>query len=167
MGEFYRFENGVFTFRRRHETLRIEGWGKNGLRVRATENRRFTGEDWALMEECSHEAVYHEEHRPTPDGFGQNIAVIENGDIRAEVTEHGRIRFLDKDGKLLLQEHYLSMDHGCGFGGVKDWINGQYQGRSFRAVGGDSYRIGLSFEACPDEKTISAIKTPTGTNAPL
>ena len=152
MGEFYRFENGVFTFRRRHETLRIEGWGKNGLRVRATENRRFTDEDWALTEECSHEAVYHEEHRPTPDGFGQNIAVIENGDIRAELTEHGRIRFLDKDGKLLLQEHYLSMDYGCGFGGVKDWINGQYIGRQYKAVGGDNYHISLGFEAQPDEK---------------
>ena len=30
------------------ETVCIEAWGKDALRVRATKNRSFTGRDWAL-----------------------------------------------------------------------------------------------------------------------
>ena len=29
------------------ETVCIEAWGKDALRVRATKNRSFTGRDWA------------------------------------------------------------------------------------------------------------------------
>ena len=30
------------------EELWIEGWGKNGLRIRATKNAQMPEEDWAL-----------------------------------------------------------------------------------------------------------------------
>ena len=30
------------------ETVCIEAWGKDALRVRATKNRSFNGSDWAL-----------------------------------------------------------------------------------------------------------------------
>lgn len=36
----YRYDN---------ETVRIEPWGKNALRVRATQNSEFTIQDWALL----------------------------------------------------------------------------------------------------------------------
>ena len=65
MKQYFSTENGVLTFRRRYETIRIEGWGENGLRVRSTENHNFTCEDWALTEEVSHSANAWLEERPT------------------------------------------------------------------------------------------------------
>ena len=35
MAHYFNTENGVLTYRRRYETLRIEAWGENALRVRA------------------------------------------------------------------------------------------------------------------------------------
>ena len=34
------------------EELWIEGWGKNGLRIRATKNAQMPAEDWALNPEA-------------------------------------------------------------------------------------------------------------------
>ena len=43
-------ENGILTARLGGETLRIEPWGKDSLRVRATRFSKFTDQDWALTE---------------------------------------------------------------------------------------------------------------------
>ena len=151
--------SGTFTvadntliYHRRYETLRIEGWGENSLRIRATENRNFTPHDWALTEEVSHDARVFLETRPTPYGHEETIAVVENGSIRAEMTEAGRLRFLNGEGKILLQEYYLSMEHGNAFGGHPDWINAHRIGRRYRTAGGDSYSVNVCFEADPEEK---------------
>ena len=44
-------ENNVLTARRGGETLRIEGWGKDALRVRAYMDNQQCGCDWALTEQ--------------------------------------------------------------------------------------------------------------------
>ena len=152
MQQYFTAENGVLTYRRRYETIRIEGWGVNGLRVRSTENRGFTPEDWALTEPVSHEAAAFVEERPTPYGYSETIAVVQNGDIRAEMSLEGRIRFLNEKGEVLLQEHYRAMGYGCDFGGEPDWFNLHHYARKYRSVGGDNYRITLSFNAQEDEK---------------
>ena len=43
-------EKNALTARRGGETLRIEGWGKDSLRVRAVMYDGWTGNDWALTE---------------------------------------------------------------------------------------------------------------------
>ena len=47
--QYFTQKDGALIFRRRHELLEIRPWGE-GLRIRATENREFTGRDWALFE---------------------------------------------------------------------------------------------------------------------
>ena len=145
MSGTFAISNNVLSFRRKYETLRIEGWGENALRIRATENRSFTSHDWALTEEVSHSANAYVETRPTPYGYDETIAVVENGNIRAEMTEAGRLRFLNREGKVLLQEFYLSMDHGCAFGGQPDWINAHRMGRKYRTAGGSHSIISFRF----------------------
>ena len=152
MQNYVTAENGILIFKRRRETVRIEGWGENGLRVRSTENHGFTSHDWVLTEPVPHESKSWVETRPTIYGEEETIAVVENGNIRAEMTLGGRLRFLNGKGKVLLQEHYLSMEHGNGFGGEPDWINGYLYGRKYRNAGGDNYSVTLSFEADEDEK---------------
>jgi len=68
MSKYFAIENGVLTYKRRYETVRIEGWGENALRVRMTENHGFIAEDWALTEEVSHDASAYVEVRPTVSG---------------------------------------------------------------------------------------------------
>ena len=41
MSRVFTIQNGSLIYKRKYETLKIEGWGENALRVRATENRAF------------------------------------------------------------------------------------------------------------------------------
>ena len=43
-------EGNALVARRGGETLRIEGWGRDSLRVRAVMYDGWTGNDWALTE---------------------------------------------------------------------------------------------------------------------
>jgi len=91
--------------KRRKELLWIVPWG-DGLRVRATENADFTAEDWALLP------------APAPDAvvtLGDGVATVENGKLRAEVTEYGKIKFFNRKGELILNEYYRSWDRGVDF----------------------------------------------------
>ena len=151
MSQYFKTENGVLIFKRRYETIRIEAWGENALRVRATQNHHFTAEDWALTEPVNAKAKAYMEVRPTAYGFDMNIAVIENGTIRAEMTEGGRIRFLNNKGEILLNEHYNAMGFYVAFDGESDWINGHHYGRKYRTAGGDNYKIRMMFDASDDE----------------
>ena len=152
MHQFFTIQNGSLTYKRRHETVRIEGWGENSLRIRATENHQFTPHDWALTEEVSHDANVFIDVRTTSRGHDETVAVVENGDIRAEMSVEGRIRFLNRKGEVLLKEHYLAIDRGCEFGGEPDWINAQQYGRKFLTAGGDNYSLTLKFSADAEEK---------------
>ena len=46
----FQTKNGVLIAQVNGETLRIEPWGKDSLRVRATMLPEFSGKDWALIE---------------------------------------------------------------------------------------------------------------------
>ena len=107
MSRYFSISDGVLVYRRGYETVRIEGWGENALRVRTTQNRGFISENWALTEEAANEARTAIEVRPLPNGNTESIAVIRNGGISAEMTEHGRIRFL----KIPLSLRGESLDH--------------------------------------------------------
>ena len=78
------------------ETVQIEAWGENALRVRATQNMTFTEHDWAL-----------EGTRP---GKGETTAAenggsIRNGKITAHINEHGVLCFTNEKGEVLLKEY--------------------------------------------------------------
>ena len=84
-------ENGALVCRRMGETLRIEPWGKDSLRVRATMASKLTGNDWALtetVEKCSAEITIEEEDHWVGDGTidKREIASITNGESRQSST---------------------------------------------------------------------------------
>ena len=80
-------EGNALTFKINGETVRIEPWGKNSLRVRSTMLRDFTGCDWALTEQpgsCAAEVKLYEVEYPG-DGWGKCMrqqASITNGRLR-------------------------------------------------------------------------------------
>ncbi|MBE6731821.1 MAG: glycoside hydrolase family 31 protein [Ruminococcaceae bacterium] len=144
MSKYFTLEKGVLNFRRGHEIIRIEGWGKDALRVRTTENKKFTEENWALSEEVENNA----EAYLTEEG-----AAIKNGKIRAELTNFGRIRFLNEKDEVLLTEYYRTMNYGADFGKDMDLFINMYQAaRTYRPVGGDNFKVTLQFAADDNEK---------------
>ena len=121
------------------ETLRIEAWGSDALRVRASMYPAFTDHNWALTEKISH-------IRPAVQIDAEH-ACIRNGHLRAEVNEAGIITFY-RDDQMILREYYRNYD-----GTISE------ESRCLRAlnreykpyVSGD-YQIIQKFESNPDEK---------------
>ncbi len=148
-----RFENdgGALVCRHNGETLRIEAWGPDSLRVRSTMLGAFTGNDWALTERPA-PARTTVEIRPATQGVGFEVpgrqeAVLVNGRIRAEVNFAGVLSFY-KDGKLILREYYrmydgtLSRESRCLKVAGREWKG---------IIGGTEFSLNVKFESDPDE----------------
>ena len=103
-------DNGALVCRRRGEILRLEPWGRDSLRVRATMARGFTGEDRALTEKpAGAESVVTIGEEMKREGDGEYhplpLARIEVGRISATVNHGGVVTFY-RDGKKILREYY-------------------------------------------------------------
>ena len=145
-------EKNVLTARHGGETLRIEGWGKNALRVSAVMYDAWTGKDHALVEKpCACECSINigEEDFWVGDGTVSKVpcAEIINGNIRATVNFAGVISFY-RENKLILREYYRS------YGGTivrssrcLKIVNREWKGN----IGGSEYTLTVRFDPNPDE----------------
>lgn len=122
------------------ETLRLEPWGKNALRVRATQNLGFTGEVRALTE-ATHDADLAE--IKISDGGAE----ITNGKLRATVNGSGVLSFF-RDGKLILREYYRN------YGGTisRESRCLKIISREFKGLAGDDWKLTVRFESNDGEK---------------
>jgi alpha-D-xyloside xylohydrolase len=142
------------------ETMWIEPWGENSLRVRVTKMRSMpaTGEDWALLPPEPHAANL------THDG---SEASITNGKITAVLTASGKIIFLNQRGEVLLEEHHRNRREAL------EELNGvnanksiekkpehlrspisalDIEAREFNPILGGDYQLTARFESNPEEK---------------
>ena len=143
-------EGNALIARRSGETLRIEGWGRNALRVRAVMNNAWTGQDYALTEipeETECEILIGTEENPGGGGMVP-CAEIRNGRICATVNFAGVISFY-RDGDLILREYYRS------YGGTLvqtsrclKIVNREWKGN----IGGSEYTLTVRFDAKRNEK---------------
>ena len=143
-------EKNALVFRRGGETLRIEAWGKNSLRVRAVMYDGWTGNDWALTGKPEDTACdVRTGDEPFPGGDGSALrapcAEITNGRIRATVNFAGVISFY-RDGALILREYYRS------YGGTISRssrclkiVNREWKG----CICGSDYTLKVKFYASP------------------
>ena len=85
MPNLYQKENSLF-FKKNYETLKIEPWGRDSLRVRATVSPNLR-DDWVsgLLEPA---------HRHASIKINNSGATITNGAITAEVSPQGELRVL-------------------------------------------------------------------------
>ena len=102
-------ESNALIAKRQGETLRIEAWGTDSLRVRATMYPAFTGNDWALTEPVTNlqpTVNIGTQTLRTGDGgtWEAPLASIENGRLKATVNHSGVLTFF-KDGKQILKEY--------------------------------------------------------------
>lgn len=142
------------------ETLWIEPWGKNSLRVRVTKERQMDGNDWALIDqpETTNAHIHIEEvalvepwiapeEKEQATVIRQKATLI-NGKIKAAVNEEGWLSFYNDKGEVLLEEYWRDrnrIDRYC--------VPLRIEGRDLRPLTGTSdYSLTLRFEAYEDEK---------------
>ncbi len=146
-------DNGALVCRHLGETVRIESWGKDALRVRASLSPAFTENHWALTEptaKCSATVAIKEEDHWVGDGTvdKKQIASITNGRIKAVVNFAGIISFY-RDHELILREYFrnydgtLSRESRC-----LKLVNREWKG----VIGGSEYTLNVKFESNKGEK---------------
>ena len=146
-------QNGALVCRHLGETLRIEAWGKNAFRVRATMASGFSGNDWALTESVEKhdtQILIEEENHWVGDGTidKKEIATITNGRLKAVVNFAG-ILSLYRDDKLILREYFRNYDGTLS----RESRCLKIVGREWKGViGGSEYSLRLKFESDPTEK---------------
>ena len=145
-------EQNALIARKGGETLRIEAWGKNSLRVRATMFPQLTGNDWALTEQpeatTAKIETYTQSLRSGDGSFWDApMASIENGRIKATVNHSGVLTFY-RDGRQILKEHFrfydgsVTRESHCLKRPARDWLP---------YTAGD-YRLIVRFEPNDGEK---------------
>jgi len=132
-------DNNVLIVKHQYETLRIEAWGKDALRVRSTLYPSFTDNDWALTEEVNGSQAH--------VAINEKLAVITNGRISAQVNPQGVIAFY-KDGKFLLREYFRNYEGTL----CKESRCLKYINREYTPYTGGDYRIVQKFDSDPHEK---------------
>ena len=145
-------ENQALICRRQGETLRIEPWGRDALRVRATMYPELTGRAWALtepVEEGPAEITYEEVSLREGDGSfrAYPVARIRNGRMSATVNHGGVITFY-RDGEKILREEYRN------YGGsiTKESHCLKTVNREWKPYVGGDYRLKVRFEPNDGEK---------------
>ncbi len=137
---YFRQEGNALLYRYDAEEVRIEGWGTNALRVRATKQAAFTEDNWALtmpVTDC------------TPQiSIEENSASYTNGKITARMTKAGKLSFYRTDGKLLLDEYLRNRkDVTADYCSALD-----IDAREFKPIIGGDYHLSVRFTSSPDEK---------------
>jgi alpha-D-xyloside xylohydrolase len=135
----FRAEAGSLLWQYDAEKVRIDAWGEDGLRVRATQRERFEEESWALLERGETQAKIE---------ITENFARITNGKITAEMTNVGRITFKNAEGRVLLQEYLRNrVDYSAEYCSALD-----IDAREFHPILGGDYELTARFESDPAEK---------------
>jgi len=127
---FISIQDDKLVWRKGNETLQIEAWGRDSLRVRSTMSAEIVDRAWALLdpEKCVPRI-----------GVGESSGEIENGKIKAVISSDGRIRFATSPGgKILLEEPPVHIVIPAG--------------REYKSLGSDLWRIEARFLADEGER---------------
>lgn len=136
--KFFTDENGKLIFENNGETLQVEAWGENSLRVRSRMMGEILDTDYALLtrDDGVKAEIDIDEEKMT--------ASVKNGRITAVITHSrwntpGRIAFYNEKGELLLQE--------IASGGAL-----KLKARAFKPIIGGDHSLSVSFGAGEGER---------------
>ncbi len=143
------------------QTMWIDAWGENSLRVRFFDGARCDENDWALLEtpvETKAEITITEREfcqgwYRTPEEIAANTEVLKeasitNGKITAKVNYEGWLSFYNEDGEELLAECWRNrerLERYC--------VPTRVPGRELKPIPGTGdYKLMVNFEAYEDER---------------
>jgi len=120
----------MLVYQKNHETLVIQPWGPDSLRVRSTMNDTFRDLPHALLDQAPIEPEI---------VITAESAWLRNGKVKAEFSADGGLRFSHaENGKVLLSEEKP--------------IFHRSPSRNFRPTRGDNYHITVRFQAQAEER---------------
>ncbi|SHL04871.1 alpha-D-xyloside xylohydrolase [Anaerocolumna jejuensis DSM 15929] len=136
---FFNQKDRALICRQQNETLKIEPWGKNSLRVRSTLYPDFSSNNWALSDIAA--------AGNSDISIREEEAAIQNGSIRARVNAAGVITFY-KDNEIILREYYRN------YSGTESRESSclKVTSREFAPIIGGDYSLNLRFESNDKEK---------------
>ena len=124
--------DNLLIYRYRNETVHVEPWGANAVRVRATKNPAFPENDWALASRPSAQA----EITVSPEG-----AVLTNGKIRLSLSNNGKITVNNQKDERILEED------------TRKFCALKIEAREFRPIPGGDYHLTARFQSLdPNER---------------
>lgn len=130
------------------QTLVVEPWGKNSLRVRATCLPPIKDECWALLPDP--------QETPVSITEGPETLSITHGNIKAVLNIKGQLAFYNQHGELLLEEFWrqrTTVGIGASEKNQDKYISAlKLDAREFRPIPGGKYQLTVRFEARPEEK---------------
>lgn len=139
---FYEKEGALVCFFD-NETVMVEPWGADSLRIRATKENAFTPYDWALLEKEPCSAVIDLEL----EGGGASIS---NGRIKAVFDRTGFLQIFNQNGKPLLKEYSRNRldlkSPNCSAL--------EMEAREFKPIIGGDYMLGARFESISEDEKI-------------
>lgn len=150
----FKKENNKLFYLYDNETVMIEPWGEDSLRVRVTHNNKFTDHDWALLEPKNVEAdieIVESEKADTDEllemnlGEDENYAKITNGKITALIDSTGVLTFKNNKDQVLLKENWRRRKDNPS-------MSLKVSGREMKSVEGENYRAVFRFLADDEEK---------------
>lgn len=132
------------------ETMQVEAYGVNSLRVRVTRLPSFSADDWALLP-CPDTPVPAIMIRSCREAGGElranavetvtgDSATITNGILSAEITEAGKLVFR-RGGKVILREFESDRKSMLGI-----------PSRELKSLAGGNFRASMKFASDPKEK---------------
>ncbi|MCR4900000.1 MAG: family 31 glucosidase [Treponema sp.] len=135
---FYEAKN-TLVFKKGNETLMIEPWGKDSLRIRSTLERNFEDNDWGLTQKINKGTAV---ICVSKDG-----AEITNGRLKACLNNNGVLSFY-KDDKRIIHEYFRSYDPQA----TKHSNCTKVVARDWRGIIGGDYKLTVRFEPNDQEK---------------
>ena len=124
--------DNLLIYRYRNETVHVEPWGANAVRVRATKNPAFPENDWALASRPSAQT----EITVSPEG-----AVLTNGKIRLSLSNNGKITVYNQKDERILEED------------TRKFCALKIEAREFRPIPGGDYHLTARFQSLdPNER---------------
>jgi len=147
--------------RQGQETIWVEPWGRNSLRVRVTREAQMDPHDWALTDKPAAESdgnitieevelvePWIPEVQKAAHTQRAQTASIRNGEITACFNAEGWLTFLNNEGQVLTQEYWRDrnrIDRYC--------VPLRIEARELKPIIGTSdYALTLRFEAFEDEQ---------------
>ena len=119
--------NNEIHFTRQGESVRLSACGKNSIRFQASPNCKIGKQDWTLMPTETPADAYLE------DGH----AVLETGDMRAEIFGNGRVVYYCRGKKIIEEKPELTFESGI---------------RNYRNIAGDLWKARVTFRPNDEER---------------